>query len=323
MSDTELQRRLSHVLGQEVARLDRRRSRYSTSFPIDELDAELEDGSTLTLVGKDLSWGALLPEATGAKPEFLHDPLREIEVYRSALVGAGLGTAAFHGAWVRPECDQYCLFVERVTGVELWQVGDLEVWAAVAAWLARFHHTGPAPDPPLRDRLLLYNRDYYQAWARRARAFHRDADASRRGRLDWVLARHDGLVDRLLALDSVFIHGELYPSNVLVQVAGGPRICPIDWELAALGPALVDLAALVSGGWTPEERFALVRSYESALVSLTGRAVDHRALVAALDLCRLHLCVRWLGWARRWSPPPEHAQDWLGESVELAEAIAW
>jgi hypothetical protein len=28
-----------------------------------------------------------------------------------------------------------------------------------------------------------------------------------------------------------------------------------------------------------------------------------------------------LGWASRWSPPPEHAQDWLGEALGLAEKL--
>jgi len=31
--------------------------------------------------------------------------------------------------------------------------------------------------------------------------------------------------------------------------------------------------------------------------------------------------VRWLGWSPQWSPPPEHAQDWLHEALSLAEKL--
>lgn len=43
----------------------------------------------------------------------------------------------------------------------------------------------------------------------------------------------------------------------------------------------------------------------------------------ALDDCRLALCVQWLGWSPRWSPPAEHFQDWLALAVRLAEARGW
>jgi hypothetical protein len=43
--------------------------------------------------------------------------------------------------------------------------------------------------------------------------------------------------------------------------------------------------------------------------------------LTALDYCRLHLAVQWLGWAPEWSPPPEHTQDWLGEALGLARKL--
>ena len=202
-------------------------------------------------------------------------------------------------------------------------MGDFEGWLAVARWLAHFQRSAPFDHARLPAHLLVYDREFYRVWGRRALAFHGDADAARRRQLDWVLAHHDELVERLLELDVGFIHGELYASNVLVDVTGSGRVCPIDWEVAAVGPALVDLAALVSGRWTGQERLALVKAYEAALGATATSDLDHQALIAELDLCRLHLCVRWLGWARAWSPPAEHAQDWLGQSVEIAEAIEW
>src|SRR5687768_18215786 len=41
------------------------------------------------------------------------------------------------------------------------------------------------------------------------------------------------------SLPEMLFHGEFYPSNVLVDASARPtRVCPIDWEMAARGPAL-------------------------------------------------------------------------------------
>lgn len=55
--------------------------------------------------------------------------------------------------------------------------------------------------------------------------------------------------------------------------------------------------------------------------SLRTPQEDEEALVADLDRCRLHLALRSLGWSPAWSPPPEHARDWLAEALELAERL--
>lgn len=96
-------------------------------------------------------------------------------------------------------------------------------------------------------------------------------------------------------------------------------MAPVDWEMAALGPGLVDLAALVAGGWSDEQRTAIAQAYFEAMPPPRARAWDDFA--RALDYCRLHLAVQWLGWSPDWSPPRAHAQDWLGEAVRLAEGL--
>jgi len=123
-----------------------------------------------------------------------------------------------------------------------------------------------------------------------------------------------------------FLHGEFYASNVLVHepAHGGRedlRVCPIDWEMAAVGPGLIDLAALTAGGWTADEKEALALAYRAALEHTENWPPSPDAFLVALDYCRLHLAVQWLGWSQDWTPPPEHAQDWLGEALGLAEKL--
>src|SRR6188768_4043239 len=99
-SDSELQEALELVLARADCappRLIRRRaSDYRTSFPLEELELTLSDGAELRLAFKRLEWDALTVEARLAKPEFLHDPLREPAVYASLLVPAALGAPRYY-----------------------------------------------------------------------------------------------------------------------------------------------------------------------------------------------------------------------------------
>ena len=263
-----LERSLSRYFGEQrrVAELTRRPSAYSTSFAIEELDAHLDDGTSLRLLFKDLSQQAMLGSARRIKPAFLYDPLREIETYRTILGPNRLSTPACYGAFVDRRSGRYGLFLEKVPGLELYQVGNFAAWQRVARWLAAMHarFAGEAVRFERAACLLRYDADFYRLWIRRARAASRVAwDRSgssrsggvRRG-VERLSRNYDRVVEHLMALPETFIHGEFYASNVLVQetARGELRVCPVDWEMAAVGPGLIDLAALTAGGWTADEK---------------------------------------------------------------------
>jgi hypothetical protein len=320
VATAELRDALDSMLGPgSIAELERRPCAYRTSHELDELDVALTDGTRLRLMLKSLSRSALGPAALRAKPEFLHDPLREIEAYRTLLADAGLGTPQFHGAVVDPDRDRYWLFIENVVGDVLWQVGELEVWQEAARWLAVLHHRFAGQDLGAAERhLLRFDAAFYRSWMTRALDF---ADAQRREPLEWLAARYDAVVERLAAQPATFAHGEFYASNVLIQRAGGSlRVAPIDWENAALAAGLVDLAALTTGGWSPPERDTIARGYLEQLSELGDRRSEAE-LLETLELFRLHLAVQWLGWDPNWSPPDEHRHDWLAEATEIARRL--
>jgi hypothetical protein len=311
-----------------VSRLERWPSIYTTSFAIEELMVRLDDGTSIVLFFKDLSRHALLEDARRVKPTFLYDPLREIETYRSILGPSQLSTAVCYGAIVDPRAERYGLFLEKVLGVELYQVGGLATWRRVAGWLAILHArfaeetgrlTRVAP-------LLRYDAGFYRLWADRAQASLNRAElplsrVARRG-MEQLFRDYDRVIEHLVALPVTFVHGEFYASNVLVHEEGeGLRVCPVDWEMAAVGPGLMDLAALTAGGWTAPEREALALAYHATLVPCENWPPAPDAFLVALDYCRLHVAVQWLGWSSEWSPPPEHTQDWLGEALGLAEKL--
>jgi Ser/Thr protein kinase RdoA (MazF antagonist) len=313
-----------------IRRLRRRLSIYSSSYTIENLEIDLDRGRRLRLVMKDLSPASLLPAARQVRPYFLHAPLREIETYRKLLRSQDLGTPVYYGSVASPELERYWLFLERVQGPLLWQVGCMDTWRQAAQWLASLHSEfgaaiGPQNHPRLAH-LLRYDERFLRLWPTRAEEFVRHrriadcSDALRRfGRL---ADRYDGLVKRLLDLPMTVVHGEFYPSNVILREADGRRpICAIDWEMASIAPGLVDLAALTAGDWTEEQKRTLVAAYREALDAKTGQRPSMLELIEGVRCCQLHLCVQLLGWASDWSPPEQHARNWLREALGLAQTL--
>jgi aminoglycoside phosphotransferase (APT) family kinase protein len=301
-----------------VSEVRRRPSPYQTSFGLEEVEVILDDSERLGLLLKDLAWSALDAAGRMAKPDFLYDPLREIEVYRRLLAGADLGAPRYYGSVVDPERDRFWLFVEKVEGRELYQVGELEQWALAARWLAVMHarFADDVERHVAEARLVRHDAAYYRSWIGRAREY---AAPKRRPALDRLATRYEGVVERLASLPPTVIHGEFYASNVLV--ADGGRVAPVDWEVAGAGPGLVDLAALATG-WGSGERAALARAYGEAASASGAPGVEGQGRGEALELCRLHLAVQRLGWAPPgWSPPKEHRRDWLAEALQIAEEL--
>lgn len=307
-SDDELLEVLRGCFDQPVRSLVRTPYRYATSHAIEELVATC-DTYAVNLLFKDLGGDALLPEAAHVKPVFLQAPEREIDTYRLLLAPSGIG-ARCHAAIA--DTGRQWLFLEKVGGVELWQVGDHTVWLAVADWLAGFHDRFRGRSDEVRSvnpRLLRRDDADFEEWRHRALdALERCPDPRAPVATDLlrtVAVEHRG--------EPCFVHGELYPSNVLVEDGRhGVRVFPIDWEMAATGPAEFDLAALVTG-WDEDMRGRLVERYRGALES-PPPAAD---LFAAVDLCRVHLAAQWLGWMPGWQAPTEHAHDWIGELLDV------
>jgi Phosphotransferase enzyme family len=300
--------------GRAIARIGRKPSAYRTSFPLEQLEIVFADGTTTGVMFKDLSRGSLAETTRRAKPSFLHEPMREIEAYR-LLAGTGLGAPECYGSVVEPIADRFWLFLEKISGVELYQVGELETWQAAARWLARLHSRFAGVRTLQSPPLLRYDAAFLRLWPDRAAACFD-------GELERIAARYDAVVERVLMLPTTFLHGEFYASNVLVsRTSGGLRVAPVDWEMAAVGPGLVDLAALSAGGWGHHERGALADAYVDELALQGAQTLGHAELREALGACTLHLALQWLGWSENWSPPPEHTHDWLTEALEAAERL--
>jgi len=334
-ADSELRAGLERALGaagfELAGAVERRPYAYRTSFPLEELRVELAGEGAVTLLFKQLDWEALGPAAQVAKPRFLHDPERELAVYAGLLPQAPPGPPRIFGTVAEP--GRHWLFVERVEGRELFQVGERERWEEAARWLGRFHVAmAPELNSHLGEgRLIDHDAAFYRRWIERAAEFATERDDGSAPKVARLRKRHQQVVEALLTLPRTVIHGEFYASNVLVttpncinlttqqidklmQFGEGVRVAPVDWELAGAGPGLTDLAALISG-WSGADREALASAYagEPGIPSFSARD---------LDFARLQVAIQWLGWAPpSWVPPEGQRYDWLGEATRLAEEL--
>ncbi|MCW3050021.1 MAG: hypothetical protein JWO74_4305 [Solirubrobacterales bacterium] len=297
--DDALMAALETALVPPVRLVARRPSPYASSFPLEQLEVETGAGLRHALVWKDVSPGALLPGGRRARGAGADGPSREPAAY-DLLAGAGLGTAARVAAV--HEAGLAWLFLEAVDGARLEHVGDVGAWRGVAGWLADAHGALaaraadatwlPAWSPPDPDALR-------EAGDRRIRALAGSVAAAR--------ARSESIA-------ATVVHGDLYPANVLI--GGEGRVCVLDWETIARGPALIDLAALTAGRWDrPDE--ALAEDYRRALADPPAAS----ELQAELDACRLLIAARWLSAPTAWTPPPEQARDWLSDAELIARRL--
>ncbi|HEY8536148.1 MAG TPA: phosphotransferase, partial [Vicinamibacterales bacterium] len=243
--------------GIDVAVCDviRRPSPYASTARLEEVDVTLADGTVLHLMLKDLRPDALASGAAAVRPAGLANPAREPLVYRQLLEPAGLGTPQCLWAEADEEAGRCFVLVDRIDGLQLCDVGDAAVWEAAARWLGRLHVRLRARASRAAARgevpLLVCDRQLHLGLLQQALVNVRKSERSgpRRRAFERLVPRYEAIVSALAERPATFLHGECYPSNVLVDDDGTIR--PVDWEMAALGPGAFDVAALTSGDWSP------------------------------------------------------------------------
>ena len=307
-----------------VVRLSRRPWEYASSAPLELVVAVTNDCREYSLVLKHLGPRHVTAQVRRVKPAFVVDPRREIEIYRRLLAPSGIG-ATLVGSKIDPATDSYWLLLEYVPGCRLFEVGDDAAWTATAHWLGAFHDRVARLDTAaLRQpaRLIECDRASYRLWIDRALRFFA-AEGPSRSRHDgtalrWLAERYDHVIDRLLSLPLTVVHGEFYPSNVIITGApDGVRPCPIDWETASIGPGVLDLAALMAGEWSEPDRRAMTAAY----IAGSGAQIGLDDLSGAVQYAHIHVAVQWLGWFGRRRAPDIQARDWLGDAIECAERL--
>jgi aminoglycoside phosphotransferase (APT) family kinase protein len=248
---------------------------------------------------------------------------REIDVYRRLLDPELLGTPRHVGS--RLEGGGPWLLLERVRGARLAK-GNLEPWLAAAAWLARLQSVavphGLAQAAP--GGLIVHDAEHLHATVREAVRTVATIDLVIEHRLQDALEDYEALVERLADQPRTLVHGSYRPENILVDPEQPTRVTPVDWEHAALGSPLYDVAFL-SAGFERAKAEQLLQAFRAASAE-HGRTIPAGEEAWELvTLLRMHKHLRSLGRALSWEYPRVTVEHIVALTGALARELraAW
>jgi len=297
-------------------RVTRSECPFRSTHALEDIEVHFPGGRCVPLVLKACGLAA----TRGVRPRIVMDGHRELWAYENLLPRLDVDAPRFLGVLDLDRSGQR-LVLERVAGEPLHLVGDLGAWRAAARWLGRFHGRGRAAweRAAASGWLLAQDPSLHERWL--ARALRRAVGGAPSPGWTGSVARAARRAIRILAAaPRTLVHGEFYPSNVIVSRAdSGWRARVVDWESIGVGPAALDLAALTTGGWSATARAGLIEAYRSAAPDPPTRGVG---LDRELECATLINALQWLGWSEGWSAPPHQAWDWEAEARAAASRIA-
>ncbi len=240
-----LERAVPDLVGSPLAVTGIRRVRFNlaTSYDTYLLTVELASGEQFKVFLKDFGFSVRPKDGPRQRRE------RELCVYRDLLTDSDLGTARYYGSVVDESRGRLWLLLEFVDGTPVGYC-DLEYWPAAAEGLGRMHGAFARQGDRLRacDFLLRHDSDFF--WSKTELALKDVGQIAPHlvDRLTAIVSRYAPVVATMTGQPRTLVHGGCRPSNILVRVASGPsRVCILDWEEAAVGAPLFDVAYLLDG----------------------------------------------------------------------------
>ncbi len=282
----------------------------TTAFPTYVVRVRWTEGGGRTLFLKTFGSSQLPKRRLGERRE------RELKVYRDLLDGRELGTAHYYGAMWDDERSRFWLLLEFVDASQLRSLG-FDHWVRAAAWLGRMQGTLSGNPPRGSDTELLVSHDaeFFTAMAREALAAVTGTSPALGYRLAAVLEDYDRIIEVMTTQSRTLVHGSYRSQNILVDPTGD-RVCPVDWELAAWGSPLYDLAFLCDGFRAPRLH-TLWDAYLDQLAAHGGPVPVLEELPRVVECFRLHKQVKSLSDSVRLEFPAHSVAKLVG----LAEAM--
>ena len=222
---------------------------------------------------------------------FWNGTAHEACVYETLLHPLGVDRGIYLGRLplLNPETAP-CIVLRYLAGALRLHKAPRESLSVAGAWLGRFHAATERMtlEAPTVCRLPRYDAAYFRGWALRTARYaagHSDAGSWSERVCRWFVTVA-GELDH--PTDRAIVHGEFYPSNILVHEG---HVVPVDWQSTAVGAGVVDLASLLEGwgrGVLPE---SVIDTYVEARWEGTPPAGFERRL----QLARIYWPLRWLG----------------------------
>jgi len=296
-----------------IAAVQRSRSSYASYYGVEIVTVALLGGGEFKIFLKNFGSYA------AAKDGMEQRRGRELHVCRDILGHSGLGTATYYGAVWHEPVGPFWLFLEFVEGLPV-RYCSFEHWVEAAGWIGRaqgFFHRNPGLLNG-RDYLLAHDAPFFFSVAERAQRALAQWSPGMSERLDRALCCYDGVVDTMTSQPKTLVHGAYRPGQILLRRRPEPpRICPVDWELAAIGSSFYDLAFLADG-FKPPRLDDVLEAYR-AEASHSGVPVPDLETVKYIVACyRLHKVLTWLSH----SADRKFAEPEVVKLVGMAERLA-
>jgi aminoglycoside phosphotransferase (APT) family kinase protein len=321
MSDDELRaclvNGLSSHFGSRATIASLRRAPFdgATSYPAEVVQVRLNTGQELKFFLKDLSTSRLPKDGIRDRRE------REFRVYRDLLPLVDVESARYFGALCEESLDRLCVLLEFVDGVQLGGC-ELECWLEAASWLARLQGALACHAEVVERSAFLVRHDtgFFRGKAELAERAVGQVSTALAERLSRALDSYDRVAAVMARQPCTLVHGSYRPENILVGRGGSaPRICPIDWELAAWGASLYDLAFLIDAG--PSRRELLSDAYAREAARCGVSVPPREELWHVVDCFRFLKILKALSECVSWGFPERKVAKLVGMAEAASDTL--
>jgi hypothetical protein len=272
-----------------IHRVLRERFPYIGSYNCDLVTVRLSTGEEFRLFLKDYR----TYQKSKDEPEFRRE--RERVVYRDLLSQAGLGTPEYYGSIWDPSREIFLILLEFVDG-EVVKDHGVEYGILAATWLARMQAFFAQHQQLLNSCGVLIRQDaeFFRSRARLSLWNVDQISPVSASRLMPILDSYEQVINLLETEPSTLVHGGYIPWHILLDFKQQPtRICAIDWELAAVGSMLYDLAYFADG-MEPESRGVFLDAYRCAALQQNLPTPSKTQMQYTVNCLRLHRIFDWL-----------------------------
>ena len=303
-----------------IAAISSRRFDLATSYDARTVTVELGGGETLPVFLKDYAVTVRPKDAPQRRRE------REVSVYRELLVTGEteLGTARYYGSVLDEPDGRRWLLLELVDGTPVGYLDIATWWAPATAALGRLHgyFAGRAERLAACDFLVHHTPEFFWSKVELASRCVSQLAPQLGDSLARITSRYAPIVQVMSDQPRTLIHGGCRSTNILVRVASQPsRACIIDWEEAAYGAPLYDLAYLLDG-IEPPLLDPLLEAYRRAAADYGLPLPSPRDAAHATDCFRLHMTLTMLGQAVLKRYTPDGVAKLLTIGNRLSDALA-
>ena len=273
----------------DIAELERKRSQFSSFYAADVITVRLNSGRQFKVFLKNFGSFDHAKDTMQARRE------REVVVYRDVLAGSGLGTPEYYGSVWDESQGRFWLLLEFVEGLPMSHL-EFDDWVPPAGWLGRMYgYFAQHPEEWQNcDALVRHDSSFFHSIAQEALRTVSQHSSDMGRRLEPIVRLYDRAVSVMTSQPKTLVHGTYRPPQIIIDKSRHPmRICPVDFEKAAIGASLYDLT-FIADGFDMLRLHRLFEAYRSEAERAGMSVPDNAEMTHIVDCFRLHRIMNWL-----------------------------